>query len=118
MLKGKFLPKESSKQYPDLENFAISAVLPLECSSTPHTQVTSTLSWNTPSVVLKTPILHGSSGSRGLQLGTIKPLQPTPLLAQAIKKAWTCTCHESGVEVFCVSSNNCREPNCFSEDSD
>lgn len=48
MSKGKIIPEESPEQYPDVEDFGITAVLPLEFSSTPYTQAISTLSCSPP----------------------------------------------------------------------
>lgn len=48
MSKGKIIAEESPEQYPELQNFAISAVLLLEFTSTPYIQIISTPSCNPP----------------------------------------------------------------------
>lgn len=88
MSKGKITAEETPEQYPELQNFVISAVLLLEFASTPYTQIISTRSCNSP-----TP--QGSSGSRCIQLGTVKLSPFTPFLAEAAGTVWTCPCHES-----------------------
>lgn len=46
--KGKITAEESPEQYPEVQNFVISAVLLLEFASTPHIQIASTPSCNSP----------------------------------------------------------------------
>lgn len=100
MSKEKITAEETPEQYPELQNFVISAVLLLEFASTPYTQIISTYSCNSP-----TP--QGSSGSRCIQLGTVQPSPFTPFLAEAAGKVWTCPCCESEhSQGFHVTSEN------------
>ena len=100
MLKGKIILEESPEQYPDLENFANSAVLSLEFSSTPYTQVISTVSCNPSSYM----------GAQAPDVFSLAQLSPYCLLLswpKQLGRAGPVLVMSQNIRrVFCVSSND------------